>query len=51
MVKVPRMRWTYKAGNDIWDVAISADGQTVVAGSTDHHVYVLDGHGSLLGKQ
>jgi len=38
-------------GGSIWDVAISADGQVVAAGSTDHHVYVLDGHGGLLWKQ
>jgi len=50
-MELPRILWTYRAGGSIWDVAISADGQVVAAGSTDHHVYVLDGHGNLLWKQ
>lgn len=50
-MELPRVLWTYHVGGSIWDVAISADGQVVAAGSTDHHVYVLDGHGGLLWKQ
>ena len=50
-MELPKVLWTYRVGGSIWDVAISADGQVVAAGSTDHHIYVLDGYGRPLWKQ
>jgi WD40 repeat protein len=36
--------WTYRTGNYLWAVAVSDDGEYVIAGSDDAHVYFFDAH-------
>ena len=38
------LTWSYRTGNYAWAVAVSNDGQYVIAGSDDAHVYFFDAH-------
>ena len=38
------LTWSYRTGNYLWAVAVSNDGQYVIAGSDDAHVYFFDAH-------
>ena len=38
------LTWTYRTGNYLWAVAVSNDGEYVIAGSDDAHVYFFDAH-------
>ncbi|RLI77748.1 hypothetical protein DRP04_10915 [Archaeoglobales archaeon] len=41
-------KWSYGTGDYVWSVAISSDGEYVVAGSKDDKVYFFDRSGKLL---
>lgn len=38
-IVVPQLAWQYQTSNMSWPIKLSADGQTVVAGSDDSYVY------------
>ena len=47
---IPAPDWIYKTGGNIGSVAISSDGNYIVAGCNDRYVYFFDKNGNLLWK-